>query len=62
MKMRMPMFGLGHRHRIEAPDPIPPFDLVRQALRHQPIENAIEGHPVEIQALLPGSQLNFLMT
>ncbi len=60
--MRMPVFGLGNGYRIEAPNSIPPFDLVCQPLRHQPIEHAIEGHPIKIKALRPRSGFNFLMT
>lgn len=61
MEMRMAMLGLGDGDRIEAPDPIAPFDLVRQVLRDQPIQHAVERDPVEIEALRMRFGFDFLM-
>lgn len=61
MKMRMTMLGLGDGHCIEAPDTIPPFDLVRQVLRDQPIQHAVKRHPIKIQTLSMRLGFDFLM-
>lgn len=60
--MRVAVLGFGHRNGIEAPDSIPPFNLVRQTLRHQPVEYAIQRHAVEFQPMFMCGSFYFLMT
>jgi hypothetical protein len=49
VKMRAAVFG---GDGVEAPEPVLAFDLVRQTLRHQPIEHAVERDAIKIRALL----------